>query len=127
MSDYNTLHTMGLTDIDSISHYKLSNKDQQEVLKVYFSRPEASTLPNSSTFCFERNKVVAADAQAASKSQANGGSDPVLIGAIQELNSLSKQQNNSDRREVLLNELDKLEQIMAGKIRELREDLARFA
>lgn len=126
MSEYTTLQAMGLTDIDSISHYKLSNKDDQEILKIYFKRPEGSTLPNSSSFCFERNKVVAADSEAQAKSSSNSGSDPVLIGAIDELNSLSKNHNNGDRRAVLLNELDRLEQVMASKIRELREDLARI-
>lgn len=127
MSEFNTLNAMGLTDIDSISHYKLSNKDQQEILKIYFKRPQGSTLPDSSTFCFERNQVVAADTKAASQSQASGGSDPVLLGAIQELNTLSKKHNNGDRRAILLNELDRLEQIMASKLRELREDLNRIA
>lgn len=126
MSEYTTLQAMGLTDIDSISHYKLSNKDDQEILKIYFKRPEGSTLPNSSSFCFDRNKVVPADSEAQAKSSSNSGSDPVLIGAIDELNSLSKNHNNGDRRAVLLNELDRLEQVMASKIRELREDLARI-
>lgn len=126
MSEYTTLQAMGLTDIDSISHYKLSNKDDQEILKIYFKRPEGSTLPNSSSFCFERNKVVPADSKAQAKSNKNSGSDPVLIAAIDELNSLSKSHNNGDRRVILLNELDRLEQVMASKIRELREDLARI-
>ncbi|WP_432470288.1 DUF3461 family protein [Amphritea sp. HPY] len=126
MSEYTTLQAMGLTEIDSISHYKLSNKDDQEILKIYFKRPEGSTLPNSSSFCFERNKVVAADSKAQAQSSKNSGSDPVLIGAIDELNSLSKAHNNGDRRAILLNELDRLEQVMASKIRELREDLARI-
>jgi len=126
MSEYTTLQAMGLTEIDSISHYKLSNKENQEVLKIYFKRPEGSTLPNSSSFCFDRNKVVAADSKAQAQSSKNSGSDPVLIGAIEELNSLSKAHNNGDRRAILLNELDRLEQVMASKIRELREDLARI-
>lgn len=126
MSEYTTLQAMGLTEIDSISHYKLSNKENQEVLKIYFKRPEGSTLPNSSSFCFDRNKVVAADSKAQAQSSKNSGSDPVLIAAIDELNGLSKQHNNGDRRVILLNELDRLEQVMASKIRELREDLARI-
>lgn len=126
MSDFNTLNAMGLADIHTISHYKLSRQDQQEVLKVYFKRPEGSALPDSSTFCFERDKVVAADAEAVSQNIQNDGSDPVLLAAVTELNTLSKKQNSHDRRTALLNELDRLEQIMASKLRELREDLNRL-
>lgn len=123
MSEYNTLNAMGLTDIQAISHYKLSYKDKQEVLKVYFNHPEGSALPDSSTFYFERNKVVAADKEAATQNAENGGSDPVLLAAVDELNTISKRKGNNDRRITLLNEIDRLEQIMAAKLKELREDL----
>jgi len=126
MSEFNTLQAMGLTDVHAISHYKLSRKDEQEVLKVYFKRAEGSTLPDSSSFCFDRNSVIAADTEAHTQSQHNDGSDPVLLAAVEELNKLSKNQNNHDRRVTLLNEIDRLEQIMAAKLRELREDLKRL-
>ncbi|MCO4757301.1 MAG: DUF3461 family protein [Oceanospirillaceae bacterium] len=126
MSEFNTLSAMGLTDTNIISHYKLSRQDEQEVLKVYFKRPEGSALPDSSTFSFERNKVVAADTQAATQSRDNDGSDPVLLAAVDELNALNKNQSNHDRRLALVNEIDRLEQIMAAKLRELREDLNRI-
>lgn len=127
MSEYSTLKTMGLNDPLAISHYKLSQKDGQEVLKIYFKNADTSALPESSSFYFECNKVVAADAQAQQKSKHNGGSDPVLMAAITELNTLSKKHSNSDRRAVLLEELDKMEQVMAAKIQELRNDLSRMA
>jgi hypothetical protein len=124
MADYTTLQAMGLTDISNISHYKLSQKDSIEELKIYFKRPEGSTLPNSSSFSFEVNKVVAADNEALA--QNTKGSDPVLVAAINELNSLSKQQNNCDRRSMLMQEIDRMEQVMSAKIQELRESLARI-
>jgi hypothetical protein len=127
MSEYSTLNAMGLTDIRIISHYKLSQKDNQEVLKIYFNRTESNSLPESTNFCFERNKVVAADAKAQEQSKHSGGSDPVLLAAIAELNALSKTQSNSDRRVVLLDELDRMEQVMAAKINELRNNLSRMS
>ncbi|MDI3324099.1 DUF3461 family protein [Pontibacterium granulatum] len=126
MSEFNTLSAMGLTDVNAISHYKLSRQDNQEVLKVYFKRPAGSAMPDSSTFCFDCNTVVPADAEAASQSKDNGGSDPVLIAAVNELNALNKSISNHDRRLQLVNELDRLEQIMAAKLQELREDLNRI-
>lgn len=127
MSEFNTLQSMGLTDIESISHYNLSSKDNQDILKVYFSRPEGSPLPDSSSFCFDINKVVAADSEAAAQQKNHAGSDPVLLAAVEELNALSKQLGNRDRREMILSELDRLEQTMQAKIQELRDDLNRFA
>jgi len=126
MQEYSTLQAMGLTDTNSISHYKLSSKDSQDVLKVYFKRSEGSAEADSSTFCFERGQVVAADTAAAATDQRNGGSDPVLMAAVDELNSLSKKQTNNDRCELLLDELDRLEKIMAAKIQELRSDLQKI-
>jgi len=126
MSEYTTLQAMGLTEISTISHYKLSHKDNKEELKIYFKRPQGSSQPHSSTFCFDRNTVVSADVEAQAQSKNNGGSDPVLVAAIDELNILSKQHSTGDRRTILLNELDRLEQVMASKIQELREDLARI-
>ncbi|GGK72486.1 DUF3461 family protein [Amphritea balenae] len=124
MAEYTTLQAMGITDINNISHYKLSQKENTEELKVYFKRPEGSTLPNSSSFSFEINKVVAADNEALA--QNTKGSDPVLIAAIGELNSLSKQQSKGDRRNILMQEIDRMEQVMSAKIQELRDDLARI-
>ncbi len=123
MSTFSTLKLMGLTDTDSISHYRLSHEHGQEILKVYFKRPQGSSLPNSSSFCFERNQVISADSEASQRNQRNNGSDPVLMAAIEELNSLTRIQNSGRRREILLNEIECLEQLMAAKLRELREDI----
>lgn len=119
MSEYSTLQAMGLADITSISHYKLSQGASTEELKVYFNRPEGSTLPNSSSFHFERNQVIGADTEL-------GGSDPVLLAALKELNSITRHKNQNDRRTLIMNEIDRLEQVMSSKIQELRDDLARI-
>ncbi|MEH6627748.1 MAG: DUF3461 family protein [Motiliproteus sp.] len=123
MSEYNTLSQMGLTDTGSISHYNLSNEDRQEVLKIYFKRSRGSSLSHSSSFYFDRNSMVSADHEAMRLNHKNSGSDPVLVAAIDELNSLSKAQNGDSRRKVLLNKLELLEQQMAATLRELREDI----
>ncbi|WP_417227211.1 DUF3461 family protein [Amphritea sp.] len=124
MADYTTLQAMGLIDINSISHYKLSQKDNVEELKIYFERAQGSTLPGSSSFDFAINNAIAADNQALTHNAK--GSDPMLLAAIAELNQLSKQQQKSDRRSILEQEIDRMEQVMSAKIQELRDDLARL-
>jgi len=126
MSDYQTLRTMGLDDIRNISHYKLSQKGEQEELKIYFKRPTGSSLSQSSTFSFARQHAVAADAVAQEKQNAHLGSDPVLMAAIQELNQLTRHLENMDKKALMLDELDRLEAIMRTKIQELRDDLHRI-
>lgn len=126
MSDYQTLRTMGLADIRNISHYKLSQKDEQEELKIYFKRPVGSTLSQSSTFTFSRQHALAADKIAQDKQQANLGSDPVLMAAISELNHITRNLNKLDKKSLLMDELDRLEAIMSAKIQELRDDLNRI-
>jgi len=126
MSDYQTLRTMGLDDIRNISHYKLSQKGEQEELKIYFKRPTGSSLSQSSTFSFARQHAVAADAVAQEKQNAHLGSDPVLMAAIQELNQLTRHLENMDKKALMLDELDRLEAIMRAKIQELRDDLHRI-
>ena len=127
MSDYHTLRTMGLADIRNISHYKLSQKGDQEELKIYFTRPTGSSLSQSSTFSFTRQHAIAADAVAQEKQQTHLGSDPTLMAAIQELNQLTRHLDKVDKKTLMLEELDRLEAIMRAKIQELRDDLHRIS
>ena len=127
MSDYQTLRTMGLDDIRNISHYKLSQKGDQEELKIYFKRPTGSSLSQSSTFSFTRQHAIAADAVAQEKQQTHLGSDPTLMAAIQELNQLTRHLDKVDKKTLMLEELDRLEAIMRAKIQELRDDLHRIS
>ncbi|MBY4677168.1 DUF3461 family protein [Marinobacterium arenosum] len=124
MPEFKTLQTMGLTDIDRISRYSLSQKDGQEILKVYFDRPDSSLQPNSHTFSFKRSATVAADGEAARKQAEHCGSDPVLMAAINELNQLSKKRDSQhDLRQRLTEDIDRLESVLQSKLDELRQDL----
>lgn len=113
MSGYNTINSMGLTDVDNISHHILTTKDQQDVLKVYFKSADDPTLPDSASFNFER--VGSTNEQA-----------PTLVAALEELASLASKQSSAEHKARLLDELEKLELVMASKLKEMREDLARF-
>lgn len=119
MSTYNIITKMGLTDVNKISHHTLSSKGNEDVLKVYLKTSDDSVFPDSCCFHFERTKpgcVV----------DSLEGSNPTLVKAIEELNLITKQKSNSEYREILLNDLEKLELVMASKFKELRSGLDLF-
>jgi hypothetical protein len=119
MSTYNIITKMGLTDVNKISHHTLSSKGNEDVLKVYLKTSDDSVFPDSCCFHFERTKpgcVV----------DSLEGSNPTLVKAVEELNLITKQKSNSEYREILLNDLEKLELVMASKFKELRSGLDLF-
>ncbi|OUR74944.1 hypothetical protein A9Q75_19605 [Colwellia psychrerythraea] len=119
MSTYNTITKMGLADVENISHHTLSSKGNEDILKVYLKTSDDSVFPDSCCFHFERTKpgcVV----------DSLEGSNPTLVKAVEELNLITKQQSNSEYRERLLNDLEKLELVMASKLKELRSGLDLF-
>lgn len=119
MSTYNTINKMGLNDVENISHHTLSSKDNEDVLKVYLKTSDDSVFPDSCCFHFERTKP-------GSILDSLEGSDSTLLKAVEELNLITKQQSDSEYREKLLSDLEKLELVMASKLKELRSGLDLF-
>jgi hypothetical protein len=113
MAGFNTINSMGLTDINTISHHVLTTTGNQDVLKIYFKTNDESELPESESFNFERQ-------------QENGEQAVVLTAALAELATLTSTQSRAQHKERLLNELEKLELVMASKLQEMRSDLTRF-
>jgi hypothetical protein len=119
MSTYNTINKMGLDDVENISHHTLSSKGSEDVLKVYLKTSDDSASPDSCCFYFERTKPSSAEGSLE-------GRDPTLLKALEELSLIAKQQHGSEYRKKLLNDLEKLELVMAAKLKELRSGLALF-
>ncbi|NRA56324.1 MAG: DUF3461 family protein [Gammaproteobacteria bacterium] len=113
MAGFNTLNSMGLTDISSISHHILTTTAAQDVLKIYFKTTDQAVLPQSVSFNFERDDPK--NEQAA-----------VLTAALSELATVESTQGRAQHKQRLLNELDHLEQVMAAKLQEMRADLTQF-
>lgn len=93
MTEFTILKSLGISNIHNISHYKLTTENGMDVLKI-FMKHETKDLSQSAqschTFSFELNKVVAADSTSQEIAKRYAGSDPVLMAAINELNTLSK-------------------------------------
>lgn len=104
MSLHPTLSSMGITSINQITRYTLHSEGAEDILKIYYSRPEGSPLPRTKKFQFR--------------------GESVLLQAVSELNSLtSNTQNTEHSRQQLATELDQLQQVMLAKMNELKRQL----
>ncbi|MEH6470635.1 MAG: DUF3461 family protein [Halopseudomonas sp.] len=111
MSLLPTLTSMGITRFDQISRYTLYNDGAEEVLKIYYQRPEGSPLPRTKKFQF---------------TQANSSSE-LLLQAVNELNTLASGDKGIDQnKQILTTELDQFEQVMVAKMDELRRRLEQW-
>jgi len=109
MSEFNTLSTMGLTEIDQISRFTVTEKTVLDVLKVHFDRPENSVLPRSASFSFYHDDIE---------------QQQTKIAAIAELTQLTKNsEGNKEVLEQLEADLDRMEAIMKSKLDEMRQEL----
>jgi len=113
MAGFNTLNSMGLTDIESISHHVLTTTAAQDVLKVYFKNTDQSELPQIVSFNFEHAST-------------DGEQAPILTAALDELTAVESTQGRAEHKQRLLDELEHLEEVMAAKLKEMRTDLTQF-
>jgi hypothetical protein len=116
MTQFSTLKSMGLDNVTGISHHTLSTKDEHDILKVYFNDSNNTDHPDSCSFNFIHN----------SSDMGEAGRDTTLVAALNELNSLNQTQHTGQHQERLLDDLTKLEAVMAAKMKELREGVAQM-
>ena len=113
MSLFPTLTAMGVSSFDQISRYTLHTEDGDEILKIYYQRPDDCALPRTKKFQHPRSNST------------NQTSQPsILLNAVCELNSLTRNCNTpKQQRQQLASELLQLEQVMQAKMNELRQRL----
>jgi len=111
MSEYATLASMGLSDVEDIHRFSTSEKDGLDIIKVQFNRPETSVLPDSASFSFRQDDI----AQQQKK-----------LDAIEELTRLTAngQVDNTEMLTQLEQDLDRMETVMKSKLNELRQEVA---
>lgn len=57
MSLLPTLSSMGITSFDQISRYTLHQDGAEEILKIYYQRPEGSLRPLTKKFQFTQTHI----------------------------------------------------------------------
>ncbi|MEH6470645.1 MAG: DUF3461 family protein [Halopseudomonas sp.] len=126
MSDYPTLTEMGINSTAEVSHFKVRQEQQTDVLKVYYQRTKGSLLPRSKKFTFVRPRT-AVPLQYRDKQgwEQFKNSSTRLQKAIEELTRLTqpKPATPKDQKTQFLNDLDHLEKVMQAKIDEIRRQV----
>lgn len=112
MPDFPNLAAMGLTDSTRISHYRLAEKESETTLKIYLNDEESLPHQESHSYTFQHNT----DAHSVQ-----------LPKILSELDTLTLSGSSEDKQQLLIDELEKLEQVMSAKISELKDDLKRIA
>ncbi|MFT5720999.1 MAG: Ser/Thr protein kinase RdoA (MazF antagonist) [Motiliproteus sp.] len=113
MSLFPTLTAMGVSSFEQISRYSLHTEGGEEILKIYYQRPNDSALPRTKKF---QQPVPESNGQTTRPSR--------LFDAASELNALTKNRNTpQQQRQQLAQELEQLEQVMQSKLSELRRRL----
>nr|WP_067290000.1 DUF3461 family protein [Marinobacterium profundum] len=112
MHKYPTLSAMGITEVESIARYALKEGSHSDELKIYFHSTDGSSLPHSMKFDFPH--------------AAKNTSAAELLGALGELQQLTRQGQPAATREQLLSELSHLEKVVSAKIAEMRFNLKQW-
>ncbi len=127
MSDYPTLHKMGVTSVDQIERYTLRHQGNADVLKIYYKRPKGSLLSRSKKFSFLRGRSsLPLEVQHSKAFDQLDKISPQLLRALEELKRLDARRRESDPvdpKEKFRTDLNHLEKVMNEKIADIRQQL----
>jgi S-adenosylhomocysteine hydrolase len=122
MSDkYPTLTKMGIVNPEDISRFSLQNANNIDVLRIVYKRKKGSLLPTSKKFRFGRsNRMVVTDS-GSNKTEVVHEISPFLSKAIDELHKIiNTKQSQSEQKEIILDEILRLEEETNTRINYLK-------
>lgn len=118
-----TLLEMGINRPEDVVRYTLTQRGEEDVLEITFNRPPGSLLPRSKSYHFAKCH---SDQMSEVSGKASKKEDPLLLSAVAELNSLTKGELDQEQYYRLARaQVDGLQQIIAQRMKVIREQLAR--
>ncbi|MCP8688624.1 DUF3461 family protein [Marinobacterium sedimentorum] len=121
---FETLTAMGVDDVQDIERYSTRIEGDVDILKLYFHRHQGEWFAKSKKFKFKRLHKNVKVNDGLVPYRATTESSPYYLRAIAELDQLVAQEKGSlDRKELLLEELDHLEKVVARKIEDLKRQI----
>lgn len=122
MSNYPTLATMDTHRTQEIRHYTLhQERDNRDVLKIFYKRKKGSFLPERKTFRFGRSAKMIATGNIAKPNQEVFEISPFLLKAIAELDSLLKSHDSViDKKQHIIERMAQIEQEIQSAHEEMR-------
>jgi len=121
MPEYKTLREMKVKRPDQIDRYSVQSVDNTDVLRIVYKRKKGSFLPESKRFRFPRIKKTAMEDSGTRKIDIRWEVSPFLQKAVSELDQILETEiSQKRRREIVLDELRRLEEDAAHRIDYIR-------
>jgi len=114
---YPTLTEMGITNPEDISRYSIQYINNIDVLRIVYKRKKGSLLPTSKTFRFGRSKKMVVTDSGSNKTEVIFEVSPFVSKVTDELHTIvNSKQSRSKQKEVILDEIHRLEEETSSRI-----------
>ena len=121
MTEYKTLREMKIKRPDQIDRYSVQSLENTDVLRVVYKRKKGSFLPDSKRFRFPRIKKTSLQDGGRRQIDIRWEVSPFLQKAVSELDHLLDAEiSKKRRREIILDELRRLEEDAGHRIDYIR-------
>jgi len=121
---FETLKDMGIDDVHDIEKYTSRIEGDMDILKIYFHRHQGEWFAKSKKFKFKRVHKNVPVKEGLVPYRATTEPSPYYLRAVAELDSLvTEEKTTQNKKEVLLEELEHLEKVVARKIEDIRRQI----
>lgn len=119
---YPALTEMGITNPEDISRYALQYINNIDVLRISYKRKKGSLLPTSKKFRFGRSKKMIVTDSGTNKTEVIYEISPFVQKVTSELRQVvTSKDSRSGRKEIIMDEIHKLEEETCARISHLKE------
>ncbi|MCV6611647.1 MAG: DUF3461 family protein [Amphritea sp.] len=121
---FQTLKEMGFENPHDIQRFTTRTENDIDVLKVYLHRHQGEWMAKSKKFKFKRKHTNVSVDSGLMPYRASTEPSPYYLRAISELEQLvAEDQSTKDKKQLLLEEIDHLEKVVARKVEDLRRQI----
>ncbi len=117
MSEYPTLHEMGISSPETIDRYSLQTVNNMDILRIVYKKQKGSILPDSKRFRFPRTEKMTHGDGSTNDSHIYSEISPVVHKAMAELDQIVKaKRNRSNQLALIKEEIQRLQEETSGRI-----------
>ena len=117
MSEYSTLHEMGISHPETIDRYSLQTVNNMDILRIVYKKQKGSILPDSKRFRFPRTEKMTPGDGNTKETHIYSEVSPVVRKAMAELDTIVKAKRNRSKQLALIKEeIQRLQEETSGRI-----------
>ena len=121
---FETLKDMGIDDVHDIEKYTSRIEGDMDILKIYLHRHQGEWFAKSKKFKFKRVHKNVPVKEGLQPFRVITEPSPYYLRAVAELDLLvTEEKTTQNKKEVLLEELEHLEKVVARKIEDIRRQI----